>query len=282
LFVSLLLKLFLKVVIKLNNNLKMVYTLAQRTERQTAAEFNRRHPENSLNHKYVLELIRKFFETGSVNNKKRDGKRVINDLTQIEVLGHVAAAPQSSVRELSTLTNISVGSVHKVLRLNKFHPYKMQPIHELTEDDFDRRIEFCEIITDKINRNEISVKNICFSDECTFYMNGFVNRQNCRYWDTENPHLCREVHTQYPEKLNVWAGILGNSVIGPIFIEENLTGPLYLNLLQNYINPIIVESLENQQDEHENQLIDENGLFFQQDGAPPHYTLSVREWLDAT
>lgn len=29
-------------------------------------------------------------------------------------------------------------------------------------------------------------------------------------------------HTQYPEKVNVWARILGDPVIGATFIEENV------------------------------------------------------------
>ncbi|XP_030767065.1 uncharacterized protein LOC115890854 [Sitophilus oryzae] len=33
-----------------------------------------------------------------------------------------------------------------------------------------------------------------------------------------------EGHTQYPQKINVWAGILGNTVLCPIFLNENLTG----------------------------------------------------------
>lgn len=34
-------------------------------------------------------------------------------------------------------------------------------------------------------------------------------------------------------KFNVWAGILGNAIIGSLFIEENLTGGLYLTMLED-------------------------------------------------
>ncbi|XP_046683405.1 uncharacterized protein LOC124369443 [Homalodisca vitripennis] len=62
----------------------------------------------------------------------------------------------------------------------------------------------------------------------------------------QNPHVFVEGSTQWPEKINVWAGILGNTTVGPVFIEGNLNGESYLNLLENTIDPLIVETLENQ------------------------------------
>lgn len=41
----------------------------------------------------------------------------------------------------------------------------------------------------------ISHTSICFSDECSFFVNVTVNCQNLGYWSNENPHLFREVHT---------------------------------------------------------------------------------------
>ena len=105
------------------------------------------------------------------------------------------------------------------------------------------------------------MSNICFSDEATFFINGCVNKQNCRYWSDENPHVFKEGNTQ---KINVWAGILGNAIIGPIFIDENLTGEVYLHLHENVIDPSITNELEHQMGEN---ILQENQLYFQQDGA---------------
>ncbi|KAJ8937843.1 hypothetical protein NQ318_022261 [Aromia moschata] len=38
------------------------------------------------------------------------------------------------------------------------------------------------------------------NDVKTLVLNGTVNKQNCRYWSTENPHWMMEANTQYPEK----------------------------------------------------------------------------------
>ena len=127
----------------------------------------------------------------------------------------------------------------------------------------------------KINQQPDYVKTICFSDESTFYLNGNVNTQNVRYWSDANPHLFRETHTQFPQKVNVWAGILGNHIVGPLFLNTNLSGEVYLELLQNAMEPLILEILEDNPDEFGNVEIT-----FQQDAAPPHYYGAVRRYLD--
>jgi len=70
--------------------LKMVYTLEERIEmvfiygkegqcaRRTAATFNERYPSKNVSHTYVIQLIKKFKETGSVTNKKINHPKLIN------------------------------------------------------------------------------------------------------------------------------------------------------------------------------------------------------------
>ena len=113
------------------------------------------------------------------------------------------------------------------------------------------------------------VNNIIFTDEATFCLNGRVNRHNCRYWAADNPQWMIETHTQTPQKLNVWAGICGDQIIGPFFIDGNLTGDRYLQLLQEQIIPSCRALFPNN-----------HNIWFQQDEAPSHYQLNVRRHLD--
>lgn len=266
----------------------MVYSLEEKVElialffkndecyNRAANLFNELHPNKFVSRKYVSEVVAKFRQTGSVVNKKRDTERefpVRNEATAIEVLGQITADPTLSTRKLSTITNISRTTIRRILKQHKFHPYKIHLVQQLNEDDFDRRLEFCEIMTARITADQNFLFNICFSDECTFYLNSTVNRHNCRYWSDSNPRIFHEVHTQNPEKLNVWVGIFGDRLIGPIFLEDNLTGDIYLNMLQNIIYPLLVEIVEHDERYQENLLV------FQQDGAPPHFARHVREFL---
>lgn len=163
-------------------------------------------------------------------------------------MGHVALNPNSSTRQIPVATGIPRRSI--------------------------QRVQFCEDMTRIQVDNPHFLYSICFSDECTFFLNGHVNRHNCRYWSDANPAIMREQHTQVPQKLNVWAGVFGINIVGPFFLPHNLTGESYLNLLEDLIYPQIVEIMENVDQ------IPENDFFFQQDGAPPHYTAPVRDFLD--
>jgi hypothetical protein len=152
---------------------------------------------------------------------------------------------------------------------------KLLLFHELTEDDFDRRTEFCEIMMNKINRDDNFINHVLFSDESNVCLNGHVNRHNCRYWADRYPHWMEEVHTQRPQKINAWCGIIGRNIIGPFFIDCNLTSAKYLQLLQQVI-PRLRQIFVNYEDRN---ILAET-VWFQQDGAPPHFGLQVRQYQD--
>nr|CAH7735102.1 unnamed protein product [Callosobruchus chinensis] len=52
-----------------------------------------------------------------------------------------------STRKMSEVTGISRTSIQRILKHYKWHPYKIQLLHELNEDDHDRRLQFCEIMS---------------------------------------------------------------------------------------------------------------------------------------
>ncbi|GFU01350.1 DUF4817 domain-containing protein [Trichonephila clavipes] len=49
-------------------------------------------------------------------------------------------------------------------------------------------------------------KRILFSDEAHFWLNGSVNKQNCRIWSEANPQVYVETPL-HPEKLTVWCAL---------------------------------------------------------------------------
>ncbi|GFU73786.1 hypothetical protein TNCV_554141 [Trichonephila clavipes] len=66
-------------------------------------------------------------------------------------------------------------------------------------------------------QNEIAVvpdfhKRILFSDEVHFWLNGYVNKQNCRIWSEANPQVYVETPL-HPEKLTVWCALWAGGIL---------------------------------------------------------------------
>ncbi|GFW59443.1 hypothetical protein TNCV_1508881 [Trichonephila clavipes] len=66
-------------------------------------------------------------------------------------------------------------------------------------------------------QNEIAVvpyfhKRILFSDEAHFWLNGYVNKQDCRIWSEANPQVYVETPL-HPEKLTVWCALWAGGIL---------------------------------------------------------------------
>ncbi|GFU98899.1 hypothetical protein TNCV_3381451 [Trichonephila clavipes] len=80
------------------------------------------------------------------------------------------------------------------------------------QNDHQARRRFVEWV-----QNEIAVvpdfhKRILFSDEAHFWLNGYVNKQNCRIWSEANPQVYVETPL-HPEKLTVWCALWAGGIL---------------------------------------------------------------------
>ncbi|GFV24690.1 hypothetical protein TNCV_881601 [Trichonephila clavipes] len=55
-------------------------------------------------------------------------------------------------------------------------------------------------------------KRILFSDEAHFWLNGYVNKQNCRIWSEANPQVYVETPL-HPEKLTAWCALWAGGIL---------------------------------------------------------------------
>ncbi|GFT34996.1 hypothetical protein TNCV_787041 [Trichonephila clavipes] len=83
---------------------------------------------------------------------------------------------------------------------------------EIHQNDHQARCRFVEWA-----QNEIAVvpdfqKRILFSDEAHFWLNGYVNKQNCRIWSEANPQVYVETPL-HPEKLTVWCTLWAGGIL---------------------------------------------------------------------
>ncbi|GFV28739.1 DUF4817 domain-containing protein [Trichonephila clavipes] len=128
-------------------------------------------------------------------------------------------------------------------------------------------------------QNEIAVvpdfhKRILFSDEAHFWLNSYVNKQNCRIWSEANPQVYVETPL-HPEKLTVWCALWAGGIIGPYFFKNDeghnvtVNGDRYRAMITNFFIPEL-----NNHDVQE--------LWFQQDGATCHTARATIDLLKDT
>ncbi|GFX34436.1 putative transposable element [Trichonephila clavipes] len=128
-------------------------------------------------------------------------------------------------------------------------------------------------------QNKIAVvpdfhKRILFSDEAHFWLNGYVNKQNCRIWSEANPQVYVETPL-HPEKLTVWCALWARGIISPYFFKSDeghnvtVNGDRYRAMISNFFIPEL-----NNHDVQE--------LWFQQDGATCHTARATTDLLKDT
>ena len=74
-------------------------------------------------------------------------------------------------------------------------PDKAQFLQQLYEEDFQNRVEMCQmplpLLTEPRNKN-----NVFCSDEVAFHLNDLVSKHKVRYWNEENPQAIIETVMQ--------------------------------------------------------------------------------------
>lgn len=202
--------------------------------------------------------------------KRQRQKSGSNEATTVAVVAAAAVNPHVSTRQIEREHGIPKSTANRILRTNRFHPYHIQLVHGLVPNDYPRRLQFCNWMQARIGADPTFVEKVLFSDEATFTNRGGVNRHNMHYYSDVNPHWYRHQEFQRQWSINVWAGIVGDTVIGPYFFEEHLNGANYLNFLRTELPDLLQNVLLNARP----------GIWFQQDGAPAHRSRQVTAFLN--
>jgi transposase len=217
----------------------------------------------------IRSLYAKFLETGSVHDRERSGRPPsATTEKQDEIVEALTNKPVNSIRAVSQEVNMSKSVVQRTMRqVLGYKPYKMHLTQQIYDEDQDLRVEMAEILLPILdNRDHDGM--IFFSDEANFHVSGVVNKHNCRIWSESNPHATYEVAVNSP-KVCVWCAMSNTQIIGPFFFDETTVNQdNYLEMLEEYFYPIIQQKRMTKK------------IIFQQDGAPAHFSKTVRSWLN--
>ncbi|XP_064463674.1 uncharacterized protein LOC135374662 [Ornithodoros turicata] len=223
--------------------------------------------ENAPSARTIRRVYKTLSESGSFTPPVKRRRPSQHEGT---ILAAVSQDPHESVRRISNETGVAATTVWRVLNRAKYHPYHLSLHQALHDDDFAKRIEFCNWVLNMQDAQGTFSENVLWTDEAHFSRDAQVNLHNAHYWSTENPHWIRAGKYQVKWSFNVWAGKFNGRMLGPVYYTENLTG-------QRYVQEILMKTVSDFLDELP--LNERSRVWFQHDGAPPHSSSKATDFL---
>lgn len=219
-------------------------------------------------HTTVMRCYERFMRTGCVEfHRTGSHPQRQTSLNEIVALAAVHADPTASTTTQARRTGLSQSTVMRTLKKHKYRPYKISEHQELRPQDKENRRIFASHALELSEEDPDLFRNILFTDESSFTLNHGPNRQNTRVWSQTIPYESYASHTQYPRKVNLWAGIINGMLLGPVVIDGNLTGEKYVQLLQTEVADRLTD-------------LDVNAaIWYQHDGCPAHNYGPARHFL---
>ncbi|GFV19894.1 transposable element Tc3 transposase [Trichonephila clavipes] len=137
--------------------------------------------------------------------------------------------PSTSIRAVVATVEEFQSSVHRVFNAKAcIHTIFKEHHHNTSQNEID-------VVPDFHNR-------ILFSDEAHFWLNGYVNKQNCRICSKANPQVYVKTPL-HPEKLTICCALWAGEIIGPYFFKNDeghnvtINGDQYRAMITNFFIP---------------------------------------------
>ncbi|GFV27633.1 hypothetical protein TNCV_4181781 [Trichonephila clavipes] len=91
-----------------------------------------------------------------------------------------------------------------------FHYVYHQKIRLCFNSDSGNRYQKQNQLHHPVHSERVHLSSKC--DEAHFWLNGYVNKQNCRIWSEANPQVYVETPL-HPEKLTVWCALWAGGIL---------------------------------------------------------------------
>ena len=229
------------------------------------------HPRDGPDNKAIRRLVKHLESTGTVHNthKGHSGRPAAVTKSQANidaVRESVVASPKKSHGRRSQELGLSPASTLRIMDKElKLFPYVISTRHKLTDNDREKRKAMCDWLSQKMERNPGWIKNVWFSDEAHFHLNGAINSHNNIFWGSEPPEETTDKLAKGPKVTAFVAYNIRHGLLGPYWFEEGgrtvtVNGERYREVIGKFHADLSASLTENQL----------KVVWFMQDGAPPH------------
>ncbi|KAJ4443745.1 hypothetical protein ANN_05523 [Periplaneta americana] len=210
--------------------------------------YQERYPQRQCpDRKTFVRLHYRLCEYGKFNSPGlgRGRSRSTTPEVQEEILEAVNMTPIST-RRVALQVNVPHTTVWRLLKEYQLYPYHLQCVQAQSPADYPARVRFCQWFLQQCGVNPNFPALVLFTDEAQFTRDGITNFHNQHVWAYKNPRATVPPHHQVRFSLNMWAGIIGDRLVGPHILVNRLTGQAYTNFLENTIvdcaaPPVIVK-----------------------------------------
>ena len=229
---------------------------------------------NVVSQRTVRRWRQLYESTGKIDLRSPPGRtRTIRTKKLIrKVSKRLVSKGRQSARRLAKSFAVSRETMRRIIKNDlRLRPYRMTTRPKLTEDHKRRRVSFAYWVRRELKKEDH--RQILFSDEKYFSVEGVFNRQNDRIYASSRLEADQRggVHptSKYPKRVMVWLGACHNGLTSPLFFKpgETLTH-------KNYIDVVLPHALS----EGERLLGDR--FIYQQDNAKPHVHRQTIEWCE--
>lgn len=246
------------------------YGLCNGNSVRAVEEYRRRFPNRPVpHHATFVDMYRQLRERGIRPHNSERAVR-INAATENRLLNLITADPTLSTRAVGIMCGVDKMDVWRCWNRFGLHPFHFRKVQGLIDNDGFSRVVYCQRMNEKLLQNPNFLNSVLWTDEAQFTRSGVFNSHNFHMWMEDNPHAAWEFSHQHKFSVNMWAGIINNKLIGPVEFPARLNSDYYLNFLREDLN-ILLEDID---------LETRRSMWYQHDGAPPHYGRIVRDYLN--
>jgi hypothetical protein len=139
----------------------------------------------------------------------------------------------------------------------------------LITGDFPGRENLCHCFVQR-SAEHFCVSSVLFTDEARFGTDGVISIHNQHHWTEENPHGVIHSRHQQHFSINMWAGIVGDCLVGVHVLSHRLTDNHYRDFLLRDLQKLLEDV----------PLAVRTRMLYMHDGAPAPSSRAERNVLN--